>query len=96
MTSLVPRPLPDFISLPWRKIGRRPGTNTTSRTGNAEGKRVTPCQSKCLHSAHCPQEGSESGLNGLDDLYIPTSSLVLCFPVLEDSGTSAETCLETE
>ena len=25
---------PDFISQPWRKIGRRPGTNTTSRTGN--------------------------------------------------------------
>ena len=33
-TSLVPRPLPDFISQLWRKIGRRPGTNTTSRTGN--------------------------------------------------------------
>ena len=32
--SLVPRPLPDFISQPWRKIGRRPGTITTSRTGN--------------------------------------------------------------
>ena len=32
--SLVPRPLPDFISQPWRKIGRRPGTNTTSWTGN--------------------------------------------------------------
>ena len=25
--SLVPRPLPDFILQPWRKIGRRPGTN---------------------------------------------------------------------
>ena len=25
-TSLVPRPLPDFISQPWRKIGRRPGS----------------------------------------------------------------------
>ena len=25
-SSLVPRPLPDFISQPWRKIGRRPGT----------------------------------------------------------------------
>ena len=23
--SLIPRPLPDFISQPWRKIGRRPG-----------------------------------------------------------------------
>ena len=32
--SLVPRPLPDFISQPWRKIGRRPGIKTTSRTGN--------------------------------------------------------------
>ena len=30
----VPRPLPDFISQPWRKIGRRPGIKTTSRTGN--------------------------------------------------------------
>ena len=34
LCSLVPRPLPDFISQQWRKIGRRPGTNTTSRTGN--------------------------------------------------------------
>ena len=32
--SLVPRPLPDFISQPWRKIGRRPGIKTTSQTGN--------------------------------------------------------------
>ena len=32
--SLVPRPLPDFISQPWRKIRRRPGINTMSRTGN--------------------------------------------------------------
>ena len=32
-TSLVPRPLPDFISQPWRKIGRRPGIKSTSRTG---------------------------------------------------------------
>ena len=32
--SLVPRPLPDFISQLWRKIGRRPGIKTTSRTGN--------------------------------------------------------------
>jgi len=29
--SLVPRPLPDFISQPWR---RRPGIKTISRTGN--------------------------------------------------------------
>ena len=33
-SSLFPRPLPDFISQPWRKIGRRPGIKTTSRTGN--------------------------------------------------------------
>ena len=32
--SLVPRPLPDFISQPWRKIGRRPGIKTMSQTGN--------------------------------------------------------------
>ena len=32
--SLVPRPLPDFISQPWRKIRRRPGIKSTSRTGN--------------------------------------------------------------
>ena len=32
--SLVPRPLPDFILQPWRKIGRRSGIKTTSRTGN--------------------------------------------------------------
>ena len=29
--SLVPRPLPDFVSQLWRKIGRRPGTITTSQ-----------------------------------------------------------------
>ena len=29
--SLVPKPLPDFILQPWRKIGRRPDTNTTSQ-----------------------------------------------------------------
>ena len=32
--SLVPRPLPDFILQPWRKIRRWPGTNTMSRTEN--------------------------------------------------------------
>ena len=34
--SLVPRPLPDSISQPWRKIGRRSGINTASQTGNGE------------------------------------------------------------
>ena len=33
-SSLVPGPLSDFISQPWRKIGRRPGNIATSRTGN--------------------------------------------------------------
>ena len=32
--SLIPRPLPDFFSQPWRKIRRKPGIKTTSRTGN--------------------------------------------------------------
>ena len=32
--SLVLRPLPEFISQSWRKIGRRPGTNDKSRTEN--------------------------------------------------------------
>ena len=32
--SLVPGPLPDFISQPWRKIGRRPGIIATSQTRN--------------------------------------------------------------
>ena len=36
ISSLVPKPLPDFISQPWRKIGRRPGIKTTSWTENGE------------------------------------------------------------
>ena len=55
-----------------------------------EGKRVAPCQNNCLHWDHCPQGGTEPGLNGVDNLYIPTSSLAICFSVLEDSGPSAE------
>ena len=35
---------------------------------------------------------SKPGLNGVDNLYIPTRSLAICFSVLEDSGPSAETC----
>jgi len=34
LLSFVPRPLPDFISHPWRKIGRRLGIIATSQTGN--------------------------------------------------------------
>ena len=34
LCSLVPRPLPGFISQPWRKIRRRPGIKTTSRTNH--------------------------------------------------------------
>ena len=51
-----------------------------------------------LHSDHYSQGGSEPGLNGLDTLYIhvPTSSLAVCFSVLEDGGPSAETCFDTE
>ena len=36
---------------------------------------------------------SEPGLNGLDNLYIPTSSLAICFSVYEDSGPSADLVL---
>ena len=32
-------------------------------------------------------------LNGVDNLYIPTSSLAICFSVLEDSGRSVELVL---
>ena len=35
-------------------------------------------------------------LNGLDNFYIPTSNLAICFFVLEDSSPSAETCFDTE
>ena len=31
VASLVPRPLPDFISQVWRKIWRRPGIIATSQ-----------------------------------------------------------------
>ena len=39
---------------------------------------------------------AQSGLNGLDNLYIPTSSLAICFFILEDGSPSAETCFDTE
>ena len=32
----------------------------------------------------------------LDNLYIPTSSLAICFFILEDGSPSAETCFDTE
>ena len=60
------------------------------RKQQAEGKRIAPCQGKFLHLAHCHQGGSEPGLNGIDNLYIPTSSLAICFSVF------ADTCLDTE
>ena len=34
IASLFPRPHPDFISQPWRKIGRRPGIKTTLQPRN--------------------------------------------------------------
>ena len=40
-----------------------------------------------------PQGGSEPGLNSLDNFYIPTSNLAICFFFLEDSSPSAETFL---
>ena len=58
----------------------------------AEGKPVAPCQNKCLHSDHCPQGGSELGLNGVGNLYLPTSSLSICFSVLE-TFLSRHTCI---
>ena len=57
----------------------------------AEGKRVAPCQNNCLHSNHCPQGGSELGLNGVGYLYITTSSLAICFSIPKDSCLSADT-----
>ena len=35
-------------------------------------------------------------MNGLDNLYKPTSSLAICFSVLDVSGPSAETGLDME
>ena len=37
LCSLVPRPLPDFISQLWRNISRRPGTNTVSQGNGGLG-----------------------------------------------------------
>ena len=61
-----------------------------------EGKRFAPCQNKSLHSGYHPQGGSEPGLNGLNNFYIPTSNLAIYFFVLEDSSPSEETCFDTE
>ena len=46
---------------------------------------VTQGQSISLYLDHY-QGGSEPGLNGVDNLYIPTSSLAICFFVLDGSG----------
>ena len=43
-----------------------------------------------------PQGSSEPGLNGLNNLCIPTSSLAICFLVLENGSPSADTCFDTE
>ena len=50
----------------------------------------------CTVPDHRLQGSSEPGLNGLGNLYIPTSSLAICFSVLDGSGRSAETCLDME
>ena len=76
--------------------GRRYACTSTEESQQPEGKRFAPCQNKSLHSGYHPQGGSEPGLNGLDNFYIPTSNLVICFFVLEDSSPSAEICFDTE
>ena len=45
LAGLVPRPLPDFISQPWRKIGRRHGIKTRSQTrnGGLGQYKASPC-----------------------------------------------------
>ena len=46
--SLVSRPLPDFISQPWRKIGRRPGIIATSRLSGHSLTFQQDCQPSLL------------------------------------------------
>ena len=41
LLSLVPRPHPDFILQPWRKIGRRPGIKSMSTENGGLGWYVT-------------------------------------------------------
>ena len=43
-------------------------------------------QNKCLHLDHYHQGGSEPGLEQLDNLYIPRTSLTFCFFVHDDSS----------
>ena len=50
----------------------------------------------CPHNMQPDPQDSEPGLNDVNNLYIPTSSLAICFSVLEDSVPSAETCFDTE
>ena len=40
VASLVPRPLPDFISQAWRKIWRGPGIIATSQAEKGGGTRL--------------------------------------------------------
>ena len=68
---------------------------STEESSSLRAKRFAPCQNKSLHSGY-PQGGYEPGLNGLDNLYIPTSNLAICFFVLEDGSPSADTCFDTE
>ena len=55
------------------------------------------CNKACeVSQAILFQGDSEPGLNSVDNLYIPTSSLAICFSILEDSGLSAETYFDKE
>ena len=54
-------------------------TEESSRPRASASLRVKIC---VYHSDHYHQRGSELGLNGVDNLYIPTSSLVICFSIL--------------
>ena len=51
-SSHVPKPLPDFMSQPWRKIGRRPGVKTTLRTGRWWTRSVRNVDSVCTYRVY--------------------------------------------
>ena len=56
---------------------------------------VTQCQNISLYLDHY-QGGSEPGLNSIDNLYIPTSSLAICFSSLMVVAISQLVCQQLE
>ena len=77
-SSFVPRPLPDFISQPWRKFGRRPGIKTTSRTRNGGlGQYVTWTRFVLTESTI-----SWSGLGTRLLPFLCFSPVLQCFPLV--------------